>query len=169
MSLSFKVKLCFQFYKLDESLGGLFIKISCEDSTPWQLYLAVKIRTLLPVLVASTGISKGTVLDNSNLTIEYRDQRKIRGEVMDQISLVSGARAKRKISSGAQISRRNICLVCKGESVTIVAKSDNLTIKTAGIALRDGSLGEQINIKNRRSGKTIMARVESLNKVVINL
>ncbi|MEW6983198.1 flagellar basal body P-ring formation chaperone FlgA [Colwelliaceae bacterium 6471] len=145
------------------------VKINCEDSTSWQLYIPVRIHTMLPVLVASMGIDKGTVLDSSNMTIEYLDQNMIRGEIIDEIELISGARAKRKISNGSPISKSNICLVCKGESVTIMAKSKQLTIKTAGIALKDGSLGEQISVKNRRSGKTVIGRVEALNKVVINL
>jgi len=148
---------------------NLNLKIYCADSTSWQLYVPVRINTMLPIVVASTPIAKGTVLDNSNLTVEYKDKHKLRGEVIDSPNLIAGARAKRKISQGTAISRRNICLVCKGESVTIIARSNNLMIKAAGIALKDGALGEEINIKNKRSGKTVLARVEALNKVVINL
>ena len=145
------------------------LKISCADSTSWQIYLPVRIKTKLPVVVASTPISKGSVLDSSNLNIEYRDKLKLRGEIINNIDLIAGARAKRNIVQGRVVNRRNICLVCKGESVTIIAKADNLVIKASGLALRDGAIGEQISVRNKRSGKTVLARVEALNKVVINL
>jgi flagella basal body P-ring formation protein FlgA len=67
------------------------------------------------------------------------------------------------------ISPRNICLVCKGESVTIIAKSNDFMIKTIGKALSDGSKGEEVKVRNSKSGRIINARVESVNKVIINL
>lgn len=145
------------------------LKIYCADSTSWQIYLPVRIKTMLPVVVAKSPISKGSVLDSSNLTIRYKDKLKLRGEIIGSVELIAGARAKRTIPQGRELNRRNICLVCKGESVTIVAKTNNLMIKAAGLALKDGAIGEEITVRNKRSGKTVLARVEALNKVVINL
>jgi len=145
------------------------VKIYCAGSTPWQLFLPVKVTTSIPVIVAANKLSKGTFLDSSNLIIELRDIRKIRGEVIDNIQKVTGARAKRSLLKGTTITKRNICVVCKGESVTIIAKSADFSIKTAGIALKDASFGEQVKVKNSRSGRTIIAQVKAINQVVINL
>ncbi|NQY63089.1 MAG: flagellar basal body P-ring formation protein FlgA [Alteromonadaceae bacterium] len=145
------------------------VKIICKDSTPWQMFIPVKISTMVPVLVATTGISKGSILNESNISIEYRDQSKLRGEIINNTNKVTGAKSKRTISKGSAITRRNICLVCKGESVIISAISNDFSIKTTGIALKDGSIGDQISVKNRRSGKTIMARVSAINHVVVDL
>jgi len=82
---------------------------------------------------------------------------------------VIGSKAKRKISKGRAITRKNICMVCKGDNVSIIAHSKHFVIKTLGVALSNGSLGDQIRIKNVRSGKIISAKVKAINKVVINL
>lgn len=145
------------------------VKISCNDSTPWQMYLPAKIITSLPVLVANETITKGILLDSSNIEIQYLQKNKIRGERLTDAKPVYGAKAKRRITKGGAITSKNICLVCKGDSVTIVAQSKTFTIKTAGIALSDGAQGQQIKVKNKQSGKTITAQVETVNKVVINL
>jgi flagella basal body P-ring formation protein FlgA len=145
------------------------VKISCNDPTPWQMFLQVKIRTTVPILVATMTISKGSFLDDSNIDIRYLEQNKIRGERITDIDTVYGGKAKRRIAKGSNITRRNICLVCKGDSVTIVAKSATLMIKTAGIALSDGRIGDQIRVKNKQSGRTITAQIKTINKVVINL
>ena len=145
------------------------IKISCADSRPWQIYLPVKIMTTVPVLVATENINKGTRLENSNIGIVYQPQNRIRGESLNQANLVLGGRAKRSVSKGTPITRRNICIVCKGDSVTIIAQSDDFTIRTTGIALKDGNIGEQIRVKNKQSGKTITARISAINKVIIDL
>ena len=145
------------------------VKINCKDTTPWYLFIPAKIHMVVPIVVAKSIISKGSRIDESNVTIEYRDTRRIRGEIIDNPQTVVGTRAKRKLSIGAILTRKNICFVCKGSHVTLIAKSDTLMIKTAGIALKDAGIGEQIRVKNERSGRTVTGRVSAINKVVINL
>ncbi|MFT5297117.1 MAG: flagella basal body P-ring formation protein FlgA [Colwellia sp.] len=145
------------------------VKINCNDPTPWYLFIPARIQMVVPVVVAKSIINKGSRVDESNVIIEYRETRRIRGETLDDITIVTGTRAKRKLSAGAILTKKNICFVCKGSHVTIIAKSDNLMIKTAGIALKDGGIGEQIRVKNESSGRTVTGRVSAINKVVINL
>jgi len=145
------------------------IKINCNDSTPWHLFIPTRIQMVVPVVVANGIISKGSRVDETNTAIEFRDTRRIRGEILDDINTVIGTRAKRKLSTGAILTRKNICFVCKGSHVTIIAKSKDFMIKTAGVALKDGAIGEQIRIRNEKSGRTVTGRVTAINKVVINL
>ncbi|MFT5755384.1 MAG: flagella basal body P-ring formation protein FlgA [Alteromonadaceae bacterium] len=145
------------------------VKIYCDDSAPWKMFIPVRIRITIPVLVAITTIHKGTVLDDSNVAIRFKNQSRIRGEVFNDASIVLGAKSKRTISKKTAITRSNICLVCKGESVIITAVSDDFSIKTSGTALKDGSIGDQISVKNHRSGRTVIGKVSSIDHVIINL
>jgi len=145
------------------------IKIHCEDSASWKMFIPVKIRITIPVLVAISTINKGTTLDDSNIAVRFKNQSNVRGEVFTDSNIIMGAKSKRTISKGTAITRRNICLVCKGESVIITAVANEFSIKTMGTALRDGSIGDQINVKNQHSGRTVVAKVSSINHVVINL
>ncbi|MFT6899892.1 MAG: flagella basal body P-ring formation protein FlgA [Colwellia sp.] len=145
------------------------VKINCNDPTPWYLFIPVRIQVVVPIVVAKSIINKGSRVDASNVIIEYRDTLRIRGEILDDTKIVIGTRAKRKISAGAILTRKNICFVCKGSHVTLIAKSGTLMIKTSGIALTDGALGEQIQVENDSSGRTVIGRVSAINKVVINL
>lgn len=145
------------------------VKISCVSSKPWHIFLPVKVTTTVPVLVTKYKVNKGTILDKSNVVIEWRELSKIRSEILDDIELIIGARSKRTLSQGAIITKRTICVVCKNENVTIVAKSKDFMIKTAGIALKNATFGEQVKVKNTRSGRTINAQVKAINQVVINL
>ena len=58
---------------------------------------------------------------------------------------------------------------CEGDNVTIYATTRTLTIKTTGVALQDGNIGEQIRVKNQKSGKTISARVKDVESVEVNI
>ena len=145
------------------------VKISCELPEFWQMFLPLKIKRLLPVLVAASNLNKGSVLDHDNTEVLYIEEHKIRGETLSDNTQILGAKLKSNIQKGSAVYSNNICLVCKGEEVVIIASSDVFEIKTEGTALTNGTIGQQVKIKNNRSGKVISGRVDAINKVVINL
>ena len=145
------------------------VKISCSDSTPWQLYLPVRVKTLVKVLVTTMPINKGSVLDDSNSAVIYQSEQTLRGEYIASSEGIWGAKATRNIAKGRSITKRNICIVCKGENVVLVAQSDTFSIKTAGKALSNGGIGDEVRVKNVQSGRTVTAEVKAINKVVITL
>ena len=145
------------------------VKIVCPDEKPWQIFVPVRIQTIVPILVTRMLIAKGTLLDNTNIEIVFRDSSKVRGAILTDTQLVIGARTKRHLSQGSAITNKNTCFVCKGQPVNIIAKSDNFEIKSTGIALKDGSLGEIISVKNKKSGRIVQGQVNAINQVVINL
>ena len=145
------------------------VKVVCPDEASWQLFIPVKIQTIVPILVTRMRIAKGTLLDNSNIEVIFKDNNQIRGSVLTDPAIVTGARTKRNLSQGSAITDRNTCFVCKGQPVNIIARSVNFEIKSFGIALKDGSLGELIPIKNKESGRIVQGQVNAINQVVINL
>jgi flagella basal body P-ring formation protein FlgA len=145
------------------------VKISCVDSTPWQIYLPARIEKTFAVVIATTTIEKGTTLSKNNIGIQYLAENRIRGKKFTDITAILGSKSEKRIGKGRAINTRNVCLVCKGDSVTITANSSNFTIKTQGIALSSGNLNKQIKVKNTRSGKVIRSKVTAINQVTIHL
>lgn len=152
----------------NNSSRNVNVKISCEDSTSWALFLPVRIETQIPVLIATQSISRGSLLDNSNIELTYIDQFELRGEAINDINEIIGAKAKRTLSKGRPLNPHSFCVVCKGDNVDIIAKSETFMIQTEGIALRDANIGEQIRVKNNRSGRTVIGTVSANHKVIIN-
>lgn len=150
------------------STRNVNVKVSCEDSTPWVLFMPVKIQTKLPVLTAKQTISKGSLLNSTNVEITYIDQLDLRGETLMDMNLIIGAKAKRTLSKGKALSPRSFCVICKGDNVEIIAKSSTFMIKTEGVALKNANLGEKVRVKNNRSGRIVVGTVGAFNKVVIN-
>jgi len=119
-------------------------------------------------VVTLSAIDKGSVLTLENIGLKYVDEKRIRGERMTNPTILIGAKSKRTLSMGTAITRKNICSVCKGDSVTIEAKSSSLSIRTDGVSMGNGHIGDKVKIKNERSGKIVNAKVSGLNKVEIN-
>ena len=145
------------------------IKITCEDSTSWQMYLPAKIERTFAVVMATSTIAKGDTLTKQNIAIEYIANNRIRGERLTDINAVLGSKAEKRIGANYAITKRDVCLVCKGDTITIVAKNKNFMIKTKGVALNSGNLHEQISVENSRSGRIIRPKISAVNQVVINL
>ena len=145
------------------------VQITCEDSTSWQMYLPAKIERTFAVVVATSTIQKGAILTKKNIAIEYIANNRIRGERLTDIKSVLGSKAEQRIGADHTITKRNVCLVCKGDTITIIAKSKNFMIKTKGIALSSGNLHEQISVENSRSGRVINPKISAVNQVTINL
>jgi flagella basal body P-ring formation protein FlgA len=145
------------------------VTITCDASTPWQLYLPAKMERTLAVVVTTSTMEKGEVLTKDNIAIDYIATNKIRGERITDINSVLGSKAEKRIGNERTITKTNICLVCKGDVITIIAKNDSFLIKTKGTALTSGNLHEQIEVKNSRSGRIIRPQISAVNQVTINL
>jgi flagella basal body P-ring formation protein FlgA len=145
------------------------VKIYCDDSTPWQIYLPARIERTFAVVIATTTIEKGATLTKNNISIEYLASNRIRGKKFTNITAILGSKSEKRIGKGRAINKRNVCLVCEGDSVTISANSPNFIIKTQGIALSSGNLNKQIKVRNTHSGKVIRSKVTAINQVTIHL
>ncbi|QBF81769.1 flagellar basal body P-ring formation protein FlgA [Shewanella maritima] len=148
------------------------VKISCDSpdlAYPWQIYVAVRVAIEYPVVVAKEVLSPKTVLSSSQLTLAYMDQYSLRGEYYSSIDELVGTRVKRKTSQGSPLLKRSLCFVCKGDAISIWAKTDTLQIKTTGEAMRDGNIGDVIKVKNTNSNKQLDAQVIGIGEVEVKM
>jgi flagella basal body P-ring formation protein FlgA len=167
-------KFCSQPVKLTTAAPPPFnrqvtVQIRCEKVPLWTQYVHVRINEMHPVIVSTQLISKGELLTSSHLKVEHRAKQFIRANHINDLNLLIGSKSKRNLREGMPIGTHQVCMVCKGDKVTIYAKTRALTIKTSGVALQDGNLGEQIRVKNQKSGKTVSARVKDVESVEVNI
>jgi flagella basal body P-ring formation protein FlgA len=145
------------------------VKILCDAEQGWQLYLSAKISQMIEVVVTRRQLPPGSVLTGEMIEVEARDQFFSRGAVITDPLLIEGARTKRAVNLGQILTLQDLCLVCKGDMVTIEGISDSLVVATSGKALSDGSLGDSIQVQNLNSGRKVQASVTAVKKVAINL
>lgn len=145
------------------------VRIRCPDNKRWSLYVQVRIEQQMPVVVAKTTLAPGIVIGEEHLSVAMINVTQLRGRTLNQPDPLYGAKINRYISAGQAVTMRHVCLVCKGDMVTVIAKLKGLRVKTSGISQQNGSLGDNIAILNRRSSKRINAQVVAVNQVEINL
>ncbi len=148
--------------------SNISVKAQCKQSN-WYMFLVIQASHIQQVVVLANAVSPGTLLTKDNLRIIEVDKKRLRSSTFADIEDVSGARIKRRLPAGRPVEPNNLCFVCKGDSVTISAVSNVMRVKTSGVALEDGNMGDTITVKNSRSKKRIQAVVADTGQVQINI
>jgi flagella basal body P-ring formation protein FlgA len=158
------------FHSSSEALSqsNVTVKAQCSDNN-WYMFMVVKATETQPVVVISSAVSPGALLTKKNVHVVKMNKKRLRSSTFADIKDVVGARIKRRVSAGRPVDPNNLCYVCKGDRVTISAGTSTMQVKTSGLALEDGRMGETIQVKNRSSKKKIYARVVSTGQVKISI
>ena len=152
----------------DNRMSTVAVKVTCPESQ-WFTFVNAQIRRLQKVIVASTTMSPGAILSVNNVKTIEIDRQRIRGSTFQDVNALIGAKLKRRVREETIITSNMLCFVCKGDRVTVTAKTGNLAIKVSGMALEDGTLGESIRVENTSTSKAILAEVVSNDEVVVNI
>ncbi|WP_428449351.1 flagellar basal body P-ring formation chaperone FlgA [Photobacterium nomapromontoriensis] len=147
--------------------GNITVLISCQPDN-WQIYVPVRTQLLLPRVVATKPLARGMVLTGSDLTIKMIELRFQRGLIFERPEQIIGSKIKRTVNMGDPVLGSDICLVCRNDAITIRAGGSGLSIVTKGVALSDGSLGEQIKVQNSKSKRMIDAVITGVGEVTVN-
>ena len=160
----------YQYHTSEEALRQSYIsvRVSCQNND-WYLFTSGQVSRTKDIVVTYGAISPGSVLTSSNLKMASVDIKRLRYTTFTNIETLVGARMKRRATNGQAIQANMLCFVCKGDRITISAEVGKMKVKTAGIAQQDGVVGDNIQVLNASSKKTVIARVASVEKVVIQL
>lgn len=143
------------------------VQIRCSSPQSWQLFVSVRFSQQTEAVHSLRNIASGSQITADMLALGQADLRLARGSLIQDPAVVVGARVKRSLSTGQVVTLQDLCLVCKGDIVTISALNNGLEVRTAGIAQMDGILGDQIQVTNRQSNRTVVAEVVAVKKVAI--
>lgn len=141
------------------------VQISCSAPAPWQLFLPVRLTEWLELLVIKQNITPGTVITADMLEIQRRERRLVRGTIVQDLSSIVGSRNKRSLSVGQIINLQDLCLVCRGDIVTIQIANNGLSVTASGVAQQDGTFGDTVTVRNQQSGRSIQTEVVGVNQV----
>ena len=121
-----------------------------------------------PYVTVINAVNKNSVLDVNNLTIEYMDKVLDKGTTFKDVNVLANVKTKRDIKPGSPIHKNQICVICKGDEITIELASNGLVLKTKGEAQQDGSYNDTIRVKNVKSGKFVRGRIINNETVLIS-
>jgi len=164
--------ISFELNKQPEKQNNITILASCQDKKPWKFYVSVNFTLFGKVIVASGSIRRGDKITASQLETKEEIINRNRYISYSKPDEVIGMIAKRSIRNGSIIQASHIQppkLVKRGDNVVIVATNSAISVRMMGTAMMDGSLGQQISIKNKQSERVVKGRVTEAGIVTISL
>jgi len=152
--------------------GKNTLKVSCNSHTPWRIFISAYIKQFTQVLVAKQPIAKGHLIQESDLILQRTDITHLHTSYFNNKQKAINYITKRRLNRGDIVSLKHLTkpiLIKKGDTVSIIAKSDGFQINMKGIALHNASKGELIRVKNSKSKKIIQGIAVNSQTVRVTL
>ncbi len=156
--------------KSSTTVGHTNVRVSCQHSSPWTIFIPVTVNLYRQVVTTLTPISKGTIVTQQHLQTRKVAVGSLNGTYYTEVNALVGMQAKRNIRADTAVLETFLelpVLVKRGEAVVMSAKSGSLMVKMQGTALKDGHGGEQIRVRNTQSKRIINARVTGPGQVAV--
>ena len=171
-----------QFPKCDKSLrveiapgakliGNTTFAVSCQSTIEWKIHVAAHIDGQVNALIARHPITRGTVINSTDLEFVTRRYSQLNHGYYESDKLLINMEAKRNIKAGQILTPALVKaqkLVLRGQHITIIAQNKGINLSVKGKALMDGKKGQTIKVRNLSSKKLIYARVISPGIVKVN-
>ena len=152
------------------SAGKITLLVECDTPQRWRLFVPVSIRISDQVVVIQAATPRNTELTEAILGYQTVDVSTLRQDYFRDIASIRGFTTRQFLRQGTVISQRHITpphVVRRNQQVMIVAQGEHLSVKTAGIALSDGKVGDWIRVKNTASQRIVEGRVTSAGNIEI--
>jgi len=138
--------------------GHTSIGVRCEGDMPWTLFVPALVRRAQDLVVAARPIARGTTLSAADLTTVTKLLPNAPAGVLESPEAALGRVAMRDIAAGTALNANQLKapqIVRRGQAVTLSLASGPVAVRVAGTALKDGTLGERIPVRNANSKRVV--------------
>ncbi len=162
--------LAFKIQEAPLNIHNITVRTSCEGPRRWTVYVPVTIDIYADILVSTRALQRGDIISEQDLDYRRINIASMGHGHVEDFSRVKGMQLKRPLKPGDALRMAHLVkpkLVRKGQTVVVSSHSRFLSVETAGVALDNGHLGQNIKVKNSRSNRVVEAKVVAPGKVII--
>jgi len=144
-----------------DNAATMSAKVGC-DSPVWSLYVPVHIHAWVQAVVAAANLAPNRALSPRDLTLGRVDMFAGRNGILTDPDQAEGKILRAGLQMGSPILSPLLDLpvtVHRGQKIVMTLTDPMMTIKTTGLALEDGRVGDNIEVQNPDSRKTFRATV----------
>lgn len=153
-------------------VGHTTVGIRCNDHKPWKIYIGAQIKLFEEVWVTNSAIARGTILSDTNISLEKREISSTHSEYFDSHQSPVGLKAKRPLRKGDIIqvlALEKPMAIQRGDRVVVIARINGLEIRTAATALSSAAEGDRIRVRNLSSNKELEGTLSKNSVVHVNI
>ena len=150
-------------------LGNTTVGVKCTAPKAWSIYIPMRVSLFQEAVIVKQSVRRGETITATDIQVEKVDVSLLRGIPFKDADLLIGSKAKNTLNAGTIINSDNVCVVCKGDSVSITASNSAIAVIMSGVALTDGSIGERIRVQNSASKRIVEAKVVNEDTVEVGI
>lgn len=155
-----------------QPVGRVTVRVSCEGSSPWTVFVPAQVRLFRQIIVATRPLKRDTVLGPVDVALIEQDVGPLSRGYLTSAEQAIGKKLTRPLQADQVLTPASLQLaesVRRGDQVVISARSGTITVRMPGEALSDGTLGEQISVRNQGSQRVVRARVIGPGQVEVEM
>ena len=155
-----------------QPVGRVTVRVSCEGSTPWTVFVPAQVRIFRPVVVVKTALRRDSIIGAGDVALVEQDVSLLNRGYVTEVEQVIGRKLTRATRTDQVLTPAMLQLaeaVRRGDQVVISARSGGINVRMQGEALSGGTLGEQISVRNLTSQRVIRARVAGPGQVEVEM
>ncbi len=155
-----------------EPLGLYTVQVTVmrQDTVVETGQVHAKIHKFADVLVTEDNLQRFQTLSPDKLSSRRMDVTALIEPPVHSFDDLAGMRLKRNVTRGQILTSgaiESIPDIEVGREVSIVCSNDRIMITAAGQALERGSAGSYVKVRNKSSGRIVVARVVDPSTVII--
>ncbi len=152
--------------------GRLTFVVACSGPQPWQLHVPVKVDRFARVAVTRQPLLRKNPLGEGSIEYRLTNTADLSTGYYKAGKELEGLIVKRSLPAGTVLHPGLLeapMVVRKGEQVVMISGNPVVRVRTNGVALTDGRLGEQIVVENPTSQRRVKALVTGRAQVEVPL
>jgi flagella basal body P-ring formation protein FlgA len=143
------------------------VAVSCALPDAWRLFVPVRVTEQVAVLVTKRNLRTGEVLSAADVEVQKQAGTTLPYNYLSDPTQVVGLVVRRTQSAGTVLALGALehpDVIERGALVELLAGSDAVTVKGAGVALEPGRLRQRIRVRSS-SGRVVEGTVEAAGQV----
>nr|WP_286949064.1 flagellar basal body P-ring formation chaperone FlgA [Pseudomonas sp. UBA6718] len=155
-----------------QPVGRVTVRVSCEGSTPWTVFVPAQVRIFRPVVLVKTALRRDSIIGAGDVALVEQDVSLLNRGYVTEVEQVIGRKLTRATRTDQVLTPAMLQLaeaVRRGDQVVISARSGGINVRMQGEALSGGTLGQQISVRNLTSQRVIRARVAGPGQVEVEM
>ena len=155
-----------------QPLGRVTTRVRCDGSAPWTVFVPAEVRLYRPIVVLTRPLKRMSVVKATDLSLVERDVGQLGQNFLTDLNQAIGKKLTRQLGSDQILLSTHLQIaevIRRGDQVVIAARSGGIAVRVQGEALADGTLGEQISVRNLSSQRVVRARVIGPGQVEVEM
>lgn len=151
--------------------GRGIVLVSCSEPSPWRLFVPVRVRADVAVLVLTRNVQPDHVLTAEDVAVERRSSAALPHDYLADGAQAVGLAVRRTQTAGAVLTAAALEapeVVRRGELVTLAAGDGPVAVRGEGIALEGARLKQRLKVRSA-SGRIIEGTAEGPGLVRVGL